>query len=250
MNAFAARQYCRQNFTDLASVRNQLENQQIFNLAGGEAIWIGLYRTRLWSDQSNSIYENWKSGEPNNMNGNEHCTTVWFYYSGMWNDSPCNYAYPFVCYRVTSTTIASTDTPTTSTTSGTPATTTNSDTTTTTRQLTTTSDTPTNSTTSVMTSTASVPVAPTTTTQLTTKSVTPNATTISVTPNTTTNSVTTSTAFVPVAVMRSRVKITSARNLTQSEIENFILNNLHQALINRNLSNTISVRVTRVMKIT
>ncbi|XP_072544675.1 macrophage mannose receptor 1-like [Salminus brasiliensis] len=99
VNAATARQYCRQHYTDLASIRNATENQQILNLAQGQDVWIGLYRTRLWSDQSDSTYENWLSGEPNNSGGNEHCTTMWLWYSGLWNDSPCGFAYPFVCYR-------------------------------------------------------------------------------------------------------------------------------------------------------
>uniref|UniRef100_A0A8B9LFG3 C-type lectin domain-containing protein n=1 Tax=Astyanax mexicanus TaxID=7994 RepID=A0A8B9LFG3_ASTMX len=102
-----AQTYCRQIYTDLATLDNANDQNSVLaavnnsGYTGNGQIWIGQYEdvTRLWSDQSNSIYENWKSGEPNNMNGNEHCTTVWFYYSGMWNDSPCNYAYPFVCYR-------------------------------------------------------------------------------------------------------------------------------------------------------
>ncbi|KAL7880286.1 hypothetical protein SRHO_G00025400 [Serrasalmus rhombeus] len=117
MNASDARQYCRQYHTDLASIRNAIENQQILNLTAGQAVWIGLYRTRLWSDQSNSTYENWLTGEPNNLGGTEHCTTVWMYFSGQWNDSPCNFAYPFICYKFTAPT-STTSTPSTPFTTG------------------------------------------------------------------------------------------------------------------------------------
>ncbi|XP_036451862.1 macrophage mannose receptor 1-like [Colossoma macropomum] len=116
MNVSDARQYCRQYYTDLVSIRNATEDQQIFNLAAGQAVWIGLYRTRLWSDQSNSTYGNWLTGEPNNMGGNEHCTAMWMYYSGLWNDSPCNFAYPFICYRLTLSTPFTTETATTTST--------------------------------------------------------------------------------------------------------------------------------------
>ncbi|KAL7875949.1 hypothetical protein AOLI_G00109120 [Acnodon oligacanthus] len=47
MNASDARQYCRQYHTDLASIRNATENEQILNLTAGQVVWIGLYRTRL-----------------------------------------------------------------------------------------------------------------------------------------------------------------------------------------------------------
>uniref|UniRef100_A0A3B4BW30 C-type lectin domain-containing protein n=1 Tax=Pygocentrus nattereri TaxID=42514 RepID=A0A3B4BW30_PYGNA len=76
-----AQRYCREHHTDLASVRNQKENQRIASIVGLNVqlsfVWIGLYRTRIWSDQSNSSFRYWKE-EPNvNL---EHlkpsCTTV------------------------------------------------------------------------------------------------------------------------------------------------------------------------------
>ncbi|KAI4879362.1 hypothetical protein NFI96_019444 [Prochilodus magdalenae] len=99
MNVFDARQYCRQYYTDLASIRNATENQQIVNLIGNQAFWMGLYRTRTWSDHSNSTYENWLTGQPDNQNFGEHCTAASLGNSGQWTDENCNLTLPFFCYR-------------------------------------------------------------------------------------------------------------------------------------------------------
>uniref|UniRef100_A0A3B5ARZ7 C-type lectin domain-containing protein n=1 Tax=Stegastes partitus TaxID=144197 RepID=A0A3B5ARZ7_9TELE len=43
--------YCRERYTDLASVRSYRENHHIMMLADGRSFWIGLYRGQWkWSD--------------------------------------------------------------------------------------------------------------------------------------------------------------------------------------------------------
>ncbi|KAI4886795.1 hypothetical protein NFI96_013288 [Prochilodus magdalenae] len=61
-----AQGYCREHYTDLASVRNQRENQQILDLARGSYVWIGLFMD-FWqlSDQSNSSFRYWAFMQPN-----------------------------------------------------------------------------------------------------------------------------------------------------------------------------------------
>ncbi|XP_067100236.1 putative C-type lectin domain family 20 member A, partial [Osmerus mordax] len=61
--------YCRQSYTDLASIRNQAENIEIQQLVLGEnssaIVWIGLFKDDWkWSDGSNSSFRYWGSGEP------------------------------------------------------------------------------------------------------------------------------------------------------------------------------------------
>uniref|UniRef100_A0AAR2L4I4 C-type lectin domain-containing protein n=1 Tax=Pygocentrus nattereri TaxID=42514 RepID=A0AAR2L4I4_PYGNA len=108
-----AQAYCRQYYTDLATLENANDtssltaavNSSYNNLAwiglydDVENIWIGLYRTRLWSDQSNSTYENWLTGQPDNLNYVEHCTAASLGNSGQWTDENCNQTLPFFCYR-------------------------------------------------------------------------------------------------------------------------------------------------------
>ncbi|KAI1901300.1 hypothetical protein AGOR_G00032890 [Albula goreensis] len=95
-----AQSYCRKHHTDLASVRNQTENQQINQTAGGQAMWIGLFRESWkWSDQSNSSYRYWEKGQPNNLGGNDDCAGVKVADLGRWFDLPCHSTYPFICYE-------------------------------------------------------------------------------------------------------------------------------------------------------
>ncbi|XP_029610260.1 C-type mannose receptor 2 [Salmo trutta] len=90
--------YCRQHYTDLASVRNLAESRKIGNMVPkGNWAWIGLFRDWSWSDQSNSLFRYWHSGTPNNRYGN--CVSV-FGKSGKWADYTCETQLPFCCYSV------------------------------------------------------------------------------------------------------------------------------------------------------
>ncbi|XP_037651416.1 L-selectin-like [Sebastes umbrosus] len=60
-----ARTYCRSRYTDLVSVRNSSENNNISSLQS-EWTWIGLHRKiwAYWSDQTPKNFTNWKEGQP------------------------------------------------------------------------------------------------------------------------------------------------------------------------------------------
>ncbi|KAI4885343.1 hypothetical protein NFI96_015579 [Prochilodus magdalenae] len=110
MNWTEAQRYCREHHTDLVSVRNQTENQKLKSLLQypySTGFWIGLYRTRLWSDGSNSSFSYWMPGQPYNYWGNSHCTAVSFSNFGQWTDQNCNQAFPFLCYSGISSTYVS-----------------------------------------------------------------------------------------------------------------------------------------------
>uniref|UniRef100_A0A8C9WJS2 C-type lectin domain-containing protein n=1 Tax=Scleropages formosus TaxID=113540 RepID=A0A8C9WJS2_SCLFO len=92
-----AQRYCRENYTDLVSVRNQTENDLIHNMTrNGTWVWIGLYRDYWqWSDQRNSSFR-----KPDSYDGNEKCTvaSITPTHSGTWDDRQCGENHPFLCY--------------------------------------------------------------------------------------------------------------------------------------------------------
>ncbi|RXN26725.1 macrophage mannose receptor 1-like isoform X2 [Labeo rohita] len=91
-----AQRYCREHHTDLVSIRNEIENQKVQSITTyNDYAWIGLYRTRSWSDQSNSSFTYWSTWQPDTAGS---CTVVSFSDSGKWADENCNYAFPFICY--------------------------------------------------------------------------------------------------------------------------------------------------------
>ncbi|KAI1887780.1 hypothetical protein AGOR_G00193880 [Albula goreensis] len=101
-----AQKHCREEYTDLVSVRNQSDNNRIEQEAEeqgktGGWVWIGLFRESWkWSDQSNSSYRNWSTGQPDNEGGNENCVgmLVGATDSGKWDDRRCNETHPFFCH--------------------------------------------------------------------------------------------------------------------------------------------------------
>ncbi|XP_041654993.1 secretory phospholipase A2 receptor-like [Cheilinus undulatus] len=99
-----AQSYCRENYTDLASVRNMEDNQEITKLLPpGEVAWIDLNRESWkWTDGSNSTFRYWKrsTDEPNNNSKNETCVSADFKSSGEWEDWPCRYKRAFICYSI------------------------------------------------------------------------------------------------------------------------------------------------------
>ncbi|KAK7171211.1 hypothetical protein R3I94_001217 [Phoxinus phoxinus] len=102
-----AQSFCRQNHSDLVSVRNQNESQQVQKFINDNHIsndvWIGLFRDSWqWSDQSNSSFRDWAPGEPNNGGGGgvENCAKLYIQNAlAQWYDSLCSDRYPFVCHE-------------------------------------------------------------------------------------------------------------------------------------------------------
>ncbi|XP_048826085.1 macrophage mannose receptor 1-like isoform X2 [Brienomyrus brachyistius] len=98
MNWYDAQSYCRQSYTDLATVRNEEDNDLIYEMVkSGTWAWIGLFQdTWGWSDLSNSSFRNWKIGQ--NDNKNNACALAQVTWPGTWDMTPCDEKHPFVCY--------------------------------------------------------------------------------------------------------------------------------------------------------
>ncbi|MEQ2281219.1 hypothetical protein AMECASPLE_028091, partial [Ameca splendens] len=97
LNWTEAQRFCRENYIDLASIRNQAENNDVRTLLGGIEVWIGLYREKLWSDNSTSLFQHWVTGQPDNNFA--QCVAASFNDMGKWSDEPCTQSLPFICYK-------------------------------------------------------------------------------------------------------------------------------------------------------
>ncbi|KAM7386085.1 hypothetical protein PAMA_008959 [Pampus argenteus] len=88
----AAQNYCREHYTDLASVRNHPENEHIKNMITSKA-WIGLYRDSWkWSDGSPTSFTRWNTNEPTDIRN--PCVLL---HEGQWEDAACDTQLYFVC---------------------------------------------------------------------------------------------------------------------------------------------------------
>lgn len=90
-----AQSYCRVKHTDLASVRNQSENEQLKMMLNNSPTWIGLYRNSwMWSDGSAYSFPNWAPNKPLS-DDTYSCGTI---YLEKWHNSACNGYNYFLCY--------------------------------------------------------------------------------------------------------------------------------------------------------
>ncbi|XP_077588380.1 ladderlectin-like [Stigmatopora nigra] len=93
---------------NLVSIRNRLENaivREVIRDAAGvfDDTWIGLHDpitdyTFLWTDGTANTYEDFASGQPDNVGGVEHCVD----FEGtdeLWHDDNCGDMNPSVCAK-------------------------------------------------------------------------------------------------------------------------------------------------------
>ncbi|XP_078026518.1 C-type mannose receptor 2-like [Epinephelus lanceolatus] len=104
-----AQSYCREKYTDLATVDNMEDVTTLNNMIDtSTAAWIGLYddvNSWRWSLSDTSFYKHgetefrrWRAGEPSNINSAEHCTAM--DEDGLWNDTHCSDSLKVVCSYV------------------------------------------------------------------------------------------------------------------------------------------------------
>ncbi|KAL7851010.1 hypothetical protein AOLI_G00213660 [Acnodon oligacanthus] len=93
-----AQTYCSQYFTNLASIRNAQEQQQVLNLLGNsDSAWFGLISGQ-WSDEGFSTFRYWANGQAFESFSTNECAAMMMSDSGKWNQSRCDLQNPFVCY--------------------------------------------------------------------------------------------------------------------------------------------------------
>ena len=105
-----AQAYCRDKYTDLATIDNMEDMNRLLNLEHfgdyNNTVWIGMYddvNSWRWSLEDTDYYSeggaefrNWQIGQPDNVNSNEHCVVMTE--GGEWQDEDCNEKPPFICY--------------------------------------------------------------------------------------------------------------------------------------------------------
>lgn len=105
---YAAQNYCRVMYTDLATILSDTDWLRFNNEAAGKGlatpVWVGLYNDVngwRWSlndlQLKNLTYTYWYPGEPNNAGGKQSCVLVVDY--GLWYDEDCTFLRPFICYN-------------------------------------------------------------------------------------------------------------------------------------------------------
>ncbi|XP_039894360.1 macrophage mannose receptor 1-like [Simochromis diagramma] len=100
---YEAQSFCRLKYTDLATINNMDDENQLINTLDVTSSWIGLYNGQtnrwLWSDGSGvTSFTQWSPGEPSNSGGVEACGQM--YDNGLWNDAQCGLAMAYVCYEI------------------------------------------------------------------------------------------------------------------------------------------------------
>ncbi|XP_059358619.1 C-type mannose receptor 2-like, partial [Carassius carassius] len=96
-----AQSYCRQHYTDLPTIRNISENNQINQiLLSGYYIWIGLFFDSWeWSDKWSRVFRHWAADQPFHASGSGDCVAMARANSGKWAQYSCDLKQPFICYR-------------------------------------------------------------------------------------------------------------------------------------------------------
>ncbi|XP_026103485.1 CD209 antigen-like protein C [Carassius auratus] len=94
-----SRRYCREREADLIIINYTEEQDFVKNICGSEHFWIGLTDIEeegrwKWVDGSTLTYRFWKSGEPNDYQGNEDCANT---HSSGWFDTNCDSSVKWIC---------------------------------------------------------------------------------------------------------------------------------------------------------
>lgn len=111
MNWYQARRYCREKYSDLATIHSpdiitQLKGSVDSTVVG--TFWIGLFDVKStwdweWSLTDSDFYgdrgtgfRNWRDGQPDNKWSKKACVSMGTYNG--WTDHNCQKYFPYICY--------------------------------------------------------------------------------------------------------------------------------------------------------
>ncbi|XP_048063014.1 P-selectin-like isoform X6 [Megalobrama amblycephala] len=109
MNWVHARQWCRQQYTDMVAIQNKEEISHLNNILPKVSgyYWIGIRKIEgrwTWVGTNKTLTkeaENWADKEPNNGGNNEDCVEIYIKREkdeGKWNDESCSKEKTALCY--------------------------------------------------------------------------------------------------------------------------------------------------------
>ncbi|XP_036968022.1 C-type mannose receptor 2-like isoform X2 [Acanthopagrus latus] len=99
-----AQRYCRENYTDLATVYDMNDTQRLSESVNTDKAWIGLYSVpgkdnRVWHWSQPGVEVTWKEfwavSQPNDRGGSQNCVAM---DRNGWNDRKCCRDFAFICY--------------------------------------------------------------------------------------------------------------------------------------------------------
>uniref|UniRef100_A0A8C2PQM3 C-type lectin domain-containing protein n=1 Tax=Cyprinus carpio TaxID=7962 RepID=A0A8C2PQM3_CYPCA len=95
-----AQSYCRQHYTDLPTIHNSEQNNQINQILLSDYIWIGLFLDSWeWSDKWSLFFRYWAAGQPSMSSGSGDCVGMSTADSGKWFQHRCDLQQPFICHE-------------------------------------------------------------------------------------------------------------------------------------------------------
>ncbi|MBN3309569.1 MRC1 protein, partial [Amia calva] len=100
-----ARDYCREQHTDLVTIQSLRENEAAKERGQGSVFWIGLFNEPWkWSNGRESLFRNWAPERPSNVNRSQACVIMEPALGNMWSDASCSITTGFICCDKTSNT--------------------------------------------------------------------------------------------------------------------------------------------------
>uniref|UniRef100_A0A8C4RQR9 C-type lectin domain-containing protein n=1 Tax=Erpetoichthys calabaricus TaxID=27687 RepID=A0A8C4RQR9_ERPCA len=88
-----AQAYCRSNYSDLVTINSDITNNDIYNLANGRTVWIGLYNYAWkWSDGTATTFLNPHIDALD-------CMALCYVSPYIWHSRYCSDVNTFFCYE-------------------------------------------------------------------------------------------------------------------------------------------------------